>query len=290
MPARRRHYPLRRWVVEAASVALGGVLLIWSLLPIYNMVMIALDPDGGDDVEFGGILWPDEPSLDSFRRIWSGGHWYLTGFWNQFGNSVFIGLGTMVLTVAIGSLVSFAIGRLLLRKGWMLTNVALITYLIPASFLAIPFHRTMQLYGLSDSLWAVIAAQVAFATPYAILVLQQCGKLLPLELDEAARVDGASAWQVYLRIYLPLMAPALAAVATYALLLAWNEYLYQYLLLSSPRNTTVAVAIAQFFDSDEEPWNDMMAVATVYAIPPIVVFFGVRRYMAAGLTVGALKG
>jgi multiple sugar transport system permease protein len=95
---------------------------------------------------------------------------------------------------------------------------------------------------------------------------------------------------VYRRVYLPLMMPALAAVGTYALLLAWNEYLYQYVLLSSTRNMTVAVAIAQFFNSDEAPWNYMMATALIYSLPPIVIFYALRRYMAAGLTRGALKG
>jgi multiple sugar transport system permease protein len=148
----------------------------------------------------------------------------------------------------------------------------------------------MHIYGLTDNLWSVIASQVAFATPYAILILHQYGKLIPLELDEAARVDGAGPFQVYWRIYLPLMAPALAAVATYALLVAWNEYLYQFLLLSSPRSMTVAVAIDQFFDSDEAPWNYMMAVALVYSIPPIAVYYALRRYMVAGLTMGGVKG
>jgi multiple sugar transport system permease protein len=103
-------------------------------------------------------------------------------------------------------------------------------------------------------------------------------------------VDGASPWQVYLLIYLPLMAPALAAVATYALLLAWNEYLYQFLLLSSPRSMTVAAAIDQFFDSDEAPWNYMMAIALVYSLPPIAIYYALRRYMVAGLTMGGVKG
>jgi multiple sugar transport system permease protein len=161
---------------------------------------------------------------------------------------------------------------------------------VPASFLVIPFTHLMHVYGLSDNILAVVAAEVAFATPYAILIFHQYGKLIPLELDEAARVDGASPWQVYLLIYLPLMAPALAAVATYALLLAWNEYLYQFLLLSSPRSMTVAAAIDQFFDSDEAPWNYMMAIAIVYSLPPIAVYYGLRRYMVAGLTMGGVKG
>jgi multiple sugar transport system permease protein len=86
------------------------------------------------------------------------------------------------------------------------------------------------------------------------------------------------------------MAPALAVVATFALLLAWNEYLYQYLLLSSRRSMTVAVAIDQFFDSDEAPWNYMMAVALVYSVPPIAIYYALRRYMVAGLAMGGVKG
>src|SRR5947208_16958899 len=107
----------------------------------------------------------------------------------------------MVLTVLIGSLASFAVDRMRLAKGWWLTNAALLTYAIPAAFLAIPFYRLMHSYGLSDNLWAVIAAQVTLATPFALLILRHYANLIPLELDDAARVDGASALQVYSRLY-----------------------------------------------------------------------------------------
>jgi multiple sugar transport system permease protein len=194
------------------------------------------------------------------------------------------------LTVLIGSLASFALGRMRVSGSWLLANAPLVTYAVPASFLVIPFVRLMASYGLSNSLWAIVAANVTFATPYAILILRQYARLIPIELDEAAQIDGASSGQVYRRVYVPLMAPALAAVGTFALLLAWNEYLYQYVLLSSTRNMTVAVAIAQFFNSDEAPWNYMMAAALIYSVPPIVIFYALRRYMSAGLTRGALQG
>ena len=285
---RLRHW-LRRVVAEVASVTLAVALLIWSLTPVYNMLLIALDRDEGD-IEFEGIIWPPDPSLHSFHTVLTQGYWLVEDFWHQFGNSFFIGLMTMFLTMLIGSLASFAFGRMRLSKGWLLVNAPLLTYAVPASFLIIPFTRLMAGYGLSNSLWAIIAANVTFATPYAILILQQYARLIPIELDEAAQVDGASPVQVYRRVYLPLMAPALAAVGTYALLLAWNEYLYQYVLLSSTRNMTVAVAIAQFFNSDEAPWNYMMATAVIYSLPPIVIFYALRRYMAEGLTRGAVKG
>jgi multiple sugar transport system permease protein len=225
-PARRPSYRLRQVLTEAGSVLLGVVLLIWSLLPVYNMLLIALDPEEGE-IEFAGNLWPAEPSLDGFRDVVTQEARYLEDFWHQFGNSVYIGLSTMVLTVLIGSLASFAVSRLRLSKSSLLTNTALLTYAIPASFLIVPYYRIMHGYGLSDNLWAVIAAQVTFATPFAILILQLYASFIPLELDDSARVDGASPIQVYLRIYLPLMVPALAVVGIYALLLAWNDYLYQ---------------------------------------------------------------
>ena len=286
-PSAHRRRSLRRGVAAFAAAVLGLFVLLWTLVPVYNMALISLSDDGD---EFTGTVWPDEPNFDGFRLIWTEGDRYLEDFWRQFGNSLTVGLATMVLTVVVGSLASFAIGRLRPRRLRILGHVPLITYAVPASFLTIPISRLMGIYGLTDTLSSVVATQVAFATPYAILILHQYGKLVPLELDEAARVDGASPWQVYARIYLPLMAPALAVVATYALLLAWNDYLYQFLLLSSPKSMTVAAAIDQFFDSDEAPWNEMMAMALVYSVPPIAVYYALRRYMVSGLTMGGVKG
>jgi multiple sugar transport system permease protein len=283
---RPRYRRRRRWA-KAGAVILGVGLLIWTLLPVYNMLLMALDADAD---EFTGSIWPPDPNLDSFRSVWTEDYWLMDHFWHQFANSTYLGLATMALTVLIGSLTSFSLGRLRLRRGWIISDVALLTYVLPTAFLVIPFVHIMHKYGMSDSLWAVIAAEVTFATPYAILILHQYGKLIPMELDESAKIDGASPLQVYLRIYVPLMAPALVAVGVYALLLAWNEYLYQYLLLSSTRNMTVAVAIDQFFDSDEAPWNYMMAIAIIYSLPPVAIYFALRRFMVAGLTMGGVKG
>jgi len=278
----RRRYRLRQRLIETGSVVLVIAILIWSLAPVYNMFLIALDPEEGE-IEFAGNLWPPEPSLDGFHDVIMQEARYLEDFWHQFGNSLFIGLVTMALTVLIGSLASFAVSRMRLSKGSLLTNAALLTYAIPASFLIVPYFRIMHSYGLSDNLWAVIAAQVTFATPFAILMLQLYARLIPFELDDAARVDGASFVQVYRRIYLPLMAPALAVVAIYALMLAWNDYLYPAVLLAV-RNMTVAVTQGQLFSDTDAPWNAMMAAAIIYVLPPIALLFALRRHVAAGLT------
>ena len=114
-PAGQRHR-LQRVLVEAGSVMLGIIIVIWSLAPIYNMFQIALDPEEGE-IEFDGNIWPPEPSLEGFRAVVTQQARYLEDFWHQFGNSLFIGLLTMVLTVLIGSLASFAVSRLRLSKG-----------------------------------------------------------------------------------------------------------------------------------------------------------------------------
>jgi multiple sugar transport system permease protein len=284
---RSPRYRLRRNLKEAAALGVGVLVLIWTLVPLYNMLAVALEKHGN---VFTNDVWPKQPSLESFWIVFTQGYWYLADFWHQFGNSLYVGVATVVLTLLIGSLASFSISRMHIRYGWLLSNAALMTYVVPASFLAIPFYRIMQSYGLANNLWSVIAAEVTFATPYAIFIFQQYGVSIPIELDEAARIDGASPVQIYWRIYLPLMAPALVAVGTYALLLAWNEYLYQYLLLSSTRNMTVAVALAQFLNSDQAPWNYMMASAIIYAVPPVAIYYGFRRRMTAGLTMGGVKG
>jgi multiple sugar transport system permease protein len=285
----RRRHRLRSIVAEAGSITLGVAVLTWSLLPLYNMLLIALDPKEGE-TEFSGNIWPSSPSLAGFWGALTQHARYLEHFWRQFGNSLFIGVLTMGLTVLIGSLASFAVGRMRLTNGSLLTNAALLTYAVPASFLIFPFYKMMYGYGLEDSLWAVIATQVTFAGPFAILILVQYGKLVPVELDEAARLDGASAAQIYLRIYLPLMTPGLAIAALYALLLAWNDYLYQMVLISSVRNVTLSMTQAQLFGDTDPPWNAMMASAILYVLPPVALFFGLRRYIAASVTMGSVKG
>ena len=285
--AMRRAARRRRYVGNTFIALFSAILVIWTILPLYNIVMVSLE--GHADV-FSDHIWPPAPSLEGYYVVFTQGYWYLENFWHQFGNSIYVGVAVTFLTLLIASAASYSISRMRIRHGWVLSNAALMTYVIPQSFLAIPFYRIMQNYGLTNNLWSVIAAMVTFATPYAMFIFQQYGRSIPLELDESARIDGASPLQIYYKIYLPLMAPALVAVGTYALLLAWNEYLYQFLMLSDKRSMTVPVALASFLNSDEAPWNYMMATAIVYAALPVTVYYLVRGRMTAGLTMGGVKG
>ncbi len=273
--------------VETAAAVLSALLIVWTLVPLYNMVRVALQEK--EDV-FSNSVIPETPTLHSFWTVFKESYWLLANFWGQMANSFYIGIVVASLTLIIGTLAAFTIGRMRFKQGWMLSNAALMTYMIPMSFLAIPFYGIMGKYGLTNNPIAVIAVEVTFATPYAIFIFSQYGASIPMELDEAARIDGASPPQIFFKIYLPLMAPALVAIGTYALLLSWNEYLYAFLLLSSEGKLTVPVGLGKFLNSDEAPWNYLMAAAILYAIPPMVIYYAFRRKMSGGLTMGGVKG
>ncbi len=236
-----------------------------------------------------GKLWPDHPTLHNFSMVFHQQHHYLSHFWLQMWNSVLIAVAVGAITLFIATSAAFAISRLRVRGGRTIMNLALFTYFIPAAFLAVPMYKTMSNYGLLNSQWALILAMVTIATPYSIWVLKQASDKLPLELDEAARIDGATPLQLFRLVYLPLMLPSLVAVGTYALLLAWNEYLYAFLLLSDDKSTTLGVALGSFLSADDSPWELLMTTGLIYALPPAAIYYTFKRYMVGGLTAGAVK-
>ncbi|MCZ8098955.1 MAG: carbohydrate ABC transporter permease [Burkholderiales bacterium] len=271
---------------EAKLLLVGIPLLIWTLLPIYHLCLFAFSDKQS---AFSGNLWPTNPTIRNFEIVFGQKHYFLTHFWRQLWNSVFIAGMTGILTLLIATFAAFAISRLKVRGGRTVLNMALFTYFIPAAFLAVPMFRTMGLYGLLGSQWALILAMVAIAAPYAIWVLKQASDKLPLELDEAAIMDGATAPQLFRLVYLPLMGPSLVAVGIYSILLAWNEYLYAFLLLSRDTSLTLPVALGNFMAADDSPWELLMTTGLIYALPPAAIYYVFRRYMVSGLTAGAVK-
>ena len=282
-----RNASLRSMATEAKLLLIAIPVLVWTLLPIYHIVLFAISPK---DAALSGRLWPASPTLANFEIVFSQKHYYLQHFWLQLWNSFFISAATGLLTLMVATLAAFAISRLKVRGGRAIMNAALLTYCIPAAFLAVPMYRTMGAYRLLNSQWALILAMVTIASPYAIWILKQAADKLPSELDEAAIVDGASPLQLFRLVFLPLMAPSLVAVGTYALILAWNEYLYAFLLLSNDRQIPLSVALGNFLAADDSPWELLMTTGLVYALPPAAIYYTLRRYMVSGLTSGAVKG
>jgi multiple sugar transport system permease protein len=277
---------LKAVITEAKLLLIGIPVLLWTLIPVYHLFLFAISTK---DSATSGRLWPKEPTLQNFSIVFHQQHFYLDHFWVQLGNSLFIAITVGALTLFVATSAAFAISRLKVRGGRTVMNLALFTYFIPAAFLAVPMYKTMGVYGLLNSQWSLILAMVTIASPYCIWVLKQASDKLPFELDEAARIDGASPLQLFRLVYLPLMVPSLVAVGTYALLLAWNEYLYAFLLLSNDRSVTLAVALGNFLSADDSPWELLMATALIYALPPAAIYYAFKRYMVSGLTAGAVK-
>jgi len=276
----------RTIAAEAKLLLIGIPVFLWTILPVYHMFLFAISPK---ESAFAGNLWPDHPTLNNFAIVLQEKHYYLNHFWRQMGNSLVIAVATGLITLLVATFAAFAISRLKVRGGRLVMNLALFTYFIPAAFLAVPMYRTMGLYGLLNTQWALILAMVTLASPYAIWVLKQASDKLPEELDEAAYIDGASALQLFRLVYVPLMVPSLVAVGTYALLLAWNEYLYAFLLLSKDTDVTLAVGLGNFLAADDSPWELLMATGLIYALPPAAIYYTFKRYMVGGLTEGAVK-
>lgn len=276
----------RKAAREARLLLVGIPVLLWTLIPVYHLFLFAIS---GKDEATSGHLWPQNPTLQNFSIVFNQHHFYLNHFWVQLGNSLLIALSVGALTLFIATCAAFAISRLRVPGGRTVMNLALFTYFIPAAFLAVPMYKTMGAYGLLNSRWALILAMVTIASPYCIWVLKQASDKLPFELDEAARIDGASPLQLFRLVYLPLMVPSLVAVGTYSLLLAWNEYLYAFLLLSRDTDVTLAVALGNFLSADDSPWELLMATGFIYALPPAAIYYAFKRYMVSGLTAGAVK-
>jgi multiple sugar transport system permease protein len=272
--------------IEAQLLLVGIPVLLWTLVPVYHMFLFAISER---DSATSGRLWPKNPTLQNFDIVFQQKHFYLNHFWHQLGNSVLIAVAVGAITLFIATAAAFAISRLKVRGGRTVMNLALFTYFIPAAFLAVPMYKTMGNYGLLNNQWSLILAMVTIASPYCIWVLKQASDKLPLELDEAARMDGASPLQLFRLVYLPLMVPSLVAVGTYALLLAWNEYLYAFLLLSKDTDVTLSVALGNFLSADDSPWELLMATGLIYALPPAAIYYAFKRYMVGGLTAGAVK-
>lgn len=277
----------KRLMTRACLSLLAVVILAWTVFPVYYMVLLSLTPT--NDL-FQPGLYIDRPTLNSYTYTMTQDNPFVRYFWQQLGTSLTVALWTMLAVVAVASLGSFAMARIKFRFRRFISGLTLFTYIIPASFLSIPFFKMMADYDLLDTKLSLVLAMVTFASPYALWVLSDYARTLPPEIEEAGALDGAGAITTFLYLYLPLILPPLAAIGTYAFLYAWNEYLYALLLLTGEHNIPLPVAMANFLTTDNAPWNLLMAVSTVYSIPPVILYYSFKRYLVSGLVSGAVSG
>jgi len=276
-----------RFLVQASLSILAVLILAWTLFPVYYMVLLSLTPT--NDL-FRPGLYIDNPTLKSYIYTMGQDNPFVRYFWQQLSTSLIVAIWTMATVMVIASLGSFAMARIHFRFSRFISGLTLFTYIIPASFLSIPFFKMMADYDLLDTKLSLVLAMVTFASPYALWVLSDYARTLPPEIEEAGAIDGAGAITTFFYLYLPLILPPLIAIGTYAFLYAWNEYLYALLLLTGEHNIPIPVAMGNFLTTDNAPWNLLMAVSTVYAIPPVILYYCFKRYLVSGLVSGAVSG
>lgn len=277
----------RQLGLRIVLAALTLAILVWTLFPVYYMVLLSLTPTS--DL-FQPGLYISNPTLRSYVYTMGQDNPFVRYFWQQLLTSLTVSLWTMVLVGAIAAMGSFAMARMKFRFRRYVSGLTLFTYVIPSSFLSIPFFKLMADYDLLDTKLALILAMVTFASPYALWVLSDYARSLPPEIEEAGAIDGAGTVATFFHLYLPLIIPPLIAIGTYAFLYAWNEYLYALLLLTGEERIPLPVAMSNFLTTDNAPWNLLMAVSTVYSIPPVILYYAFKRYLVSGLVSGAVSG
>jgi multiple sugar transport system permease protein len=204
-------------------------------------------------------------------------------------NSAIIGLGTMLLTLLLAAPAAYALARLKLRGATLVILLLLITQLLPAIVIATPLFVVFSRIGLINSYPALILANTTFTLPFAVIVLRPFFLTVPRELEAAAQIDGCTQFGAFARVILPLVQPGLLTVAVFAFLMGWGEFLFAMTLTTNEMIQPATAALNKFIGQYGTEWNKLMAVATTIAIPIIIIFAGLQRYIVSGLTTGAVK-
>ncbi|MEV3873549.1 carbohydrate ABC transporter permease [Streptomyces sp. NPDC049906] len=264
--------------------ALGLLFCALMAFPLYWMLLTAFRPASeirSDPPHF----WTLEPTLENFRRAMAS-----DTFWSSVRASALVGVGTVVVSLLIGVAAAYAVARFSFTGRRAFVLVILSVQMVPLAGLIIPLYLLLSDAGLTDSLVGVVLTYLVFMLPFTVWLLRGFVGGIPVELEEAAMVDGCTRAGAFRRVTLPLLAPGLVATSIYALVQAWNEYVLAYVLLSSNDKQTVSIWLVSFQTSFGTDYGALMAGATLTALPVVVFFMIVQRRVAAGLTVGAVKG
>ncbi len=212
------------------------------------------------------------------------------GFLRYISNSVYISASTVLLSVSLATLGGYAVTRLYFRGRELMSFSILFIYMFPAIVLVIPLYVIFSKMGLRDSIHVLIFVYLAQTLPVALYMLRSYFQTLPLELEHAGLIDGCSRFGVIWRIIIPLSAPALASVALYTFMIAWNEFLFAFMFLDTPDKFTLSRGVVQLAGSVHLSKQLVMAASVMVTIPIMALFLFFERHLVRGLTAGALKG
>lgn len=204
-------------------------------------------------------------------------------------NSFLVSFFSMVVSMILSSLASYALIRYFPKISNKVTRLMITTYMFPAILLAVPYFIVMSQLKLSNSLIGLGIVYLTFSIPYCTWMLTGYFKSIPLEIEEAAKIDGASKWKTFYKISFPLIAPGVVATAIFAFINAWNEFLYSLVLINSGSKKTISVALYSLVGGETMRYGDMMAASVLVVIPTLLLFFAIQRHLTGGMTGGAIK-
>jgi multiple sugar transport system permease protein len=259
-------------------------IMLFVLFPFYWVIVTSFKTTP-QIFERTSIFWPDPFTLEQYRSLLQD-----TPFALWLGNSMLVAAVSTLISVVFAALAAYALTRLKFMGAGLLTTFILITYLLPGTLIFIPLYQTLSDLGIINSYNALIVTYPTFLMPFATWVLIGYFRSIPVELEEAAMIDGASRLYAFWRITLPLAAPALLSVALFAFTNAWNEFLFAFVFIQSESLRTLPIGLQSMVVGDILPWGKLMAASLLTAVPVALLYMYTQRYLVGGLTVGAVKG
>src|SRR5919199_1992693 len=279
-PARARRTIGRGWMV---ATYLGLIIfLLWTLIPFVWMILASLKTNKEIYQDF--TLMPKQVFFGHYVDLLGGKF----GIWMK--NSAIISTSATVLSIVLGALGAYAVTRMRFAGRRTVAVAMVCTYLVPSSMLFIPLFQTVARLELVDTVYALMLVYPTFTLPFCIWMLTSYFRSIPVELEDAALIDGCDRLGVLIRIVLPLSAPAFVVVALFSFTQAWNEFLYALVFTNSVASRTVTVGLTQMLGEDVFYWGQMMAGALITALPPVIMYTLAQRLVIRGLTVGGVKG
>ncbi|MFI0443884.1 carbohydrate ABC transporter permease [Actinomadura sp. 6N118] len=272
---RRNEENVRKWEIWLPL----GLYLLFTLIPFYWMLLYAFRPNGTT----GLAPWP--LTLDHLRHVWTD-----VGFGTYFANSVKVGVISMVATSFVALAGGYGLARYDFRGRKTFMLAMLCTQFIPGALMLVPLFEIFKKLELVNSLWSVIVAETVFQLPLSLILISGFIRNVPMELEEAAWVDGASRLRGFLVTVLPLLRPGLIAVSSFAFIHSWNHFLFALMFLSDQEKYTVPVGLSYTIGESGSDLGSLAAGGVVAALPVIVIFALIQRYLVKGLSAGAVKG
>jgi len=260
------------------------LMLLWTAIPFYWMIVTSLKHDK-EIYGYEATLIPQRPTVDNYVTVFR-----TTPYLLYLRNSLAVAVGSTLLSMVIAVLGAYAIARLSFPGRALLARSLVFTYLVPTSLLFIPMFAMMSVLRLTDSLHGLIIAYLGFDVPFCTWLLMGYFKSVPVELEEAARVDGCNRVSALVRIVLPMSLPALVVVTFFSFTHAWNEFLYAHVFTSTTSARTVTTGLVNFMSQDVFFWGPLMASTVMSALPPVLMFLVFQRWVVKGLTLGGVKG